>query len=65
MRGCALRKVVRNLAHKNWKTGERERERESHERERARAREREREREICMARMYAFCNFKNYISCAT
>ena len=22
MRGCALRKVVRNLAHKNWKTGE-------------------------------------------
>ena len=21
MRGCALRKVVRNLAHKNWKTG--------------------------------------------
>ena len=22
MQGCALRKVVRNLAHKNWKTGE-------------------------------------------
>ena len=22
MRGCALRKVVRNLAHKKWKTGE-------------------------------------------
>ena len=22
MRGCALRRVVRNLAHKNWKTGE-------------------------------------------
>ena len=22
MRGCALRKVVRNLAHENWNTGE-------------------------------------------